>query len=107
LVSVIVGLGLAVAYYAVFLWFQHLVARLSSALQPAAMIAGMVLRLILAAAVLVPIALYTGLNFIAVAAAFAGFYTILSIWGIQRSIARAKRTEKTSAPGAPGGVVGR
>ena len=101
-----VGLGLAVAYFVVFMSFQRIVGRLSPGVQPALMIAGMVLRLGVAAVVLVPLALYTDLNFIAVAAAFAGFYTVLSVWGIYRSIAKAKRSESPSTPGAEGGVVG-
>jgi hypothetical protein len=107
LASVAVGLGLAVAYYAVFFWFQHVVLRLSPGLQAPLMIAGMVLRLGVAAAVLVPLAVFTDLNFIAMAVAFVGLYTVLSVYGIYRSIAKAKRTESQSGPGAEGGVVGR
>lgn len=106
LVSVAVGLGLAAAYYAVFFWFQHIVGRLSPGLQAPLMVAGMVLRLGVAAAVLVPLALYTDLNFIAMAVAFIGLYTVLSAYGIYRSVAKAKREESLSGPGAEGGVVG-
>jgi hypothetical protein len=106
LVSVAVGLGLAVAYSLVFFWFQHLVVKLPASLQPALMIAGMVLRLGLAAAALIPVAVYTDLNFIAVAVAFVVSVTMLSAYGIYLSVAKAKRAEAQSGPGAEGGVVG-
>jgi uncharacterized membrane protein len=106
LVSVAVGLGLAVVYFAVFFWFQHLVVKLPAGLQPALMIAGMVLRLGLAAAALIPLGVYTDLNIIAIAVAFVGLYTVLSGYGIYRAVAKAKREESQSGPGAEGGVVG-
>lgn len=106
LASVAVGLGLAVVYFAVFFWFQHLVAKLPASLQPALMIAGMVLRLGLAAAALIPLGLFTDLNIIAVAVAFVGLVTVLSAYGIYRSVAKANRAESQSGPGPEGGVVG-
>jgi hypothetical protein len=106
LASVAAGLGLAVAYYTIFLWFQRVVGRMSRAVQGAFMVSGMVLRLGVAAAVLVPLALYTRLNFLAVAVAFVCLYTILSGYGMYRAVARAKRSEGAAGPGPEGGVVG-
>jgi hypothetical protein len=91
-----VGVGLAVAYYAAFLWFQVLVTKRSSALTPALTVVGFVVRLALFAVILFLLAYYSPLNIIAVGVAFAVLYTVLSIWGISVRLKLAKRADSVS-----------
>jgi uncharacterized membrane-anchored protein len=103
---------LAVAYYAAFLWFQLTVGRRSSTLTPLLTVAGFVLRLSVFAAVLILLALFTGLNIIATGVAFAVVYTMLSGYTMYRYLATAKRDgsaagEDTRAEATTGGSAGR
>ena len=91
-----VGVGLAVAYFAAFLWFQLFVGRRSPTLMPALTVAGFVLRLTLFAVILFLLAWLTDLNIIATGVAFVVVYTALSAWGIHLRIKAAKRADGAS-----------
>jgi hypothetical protein len=103
---VAIGLGLAVAYYAAFLWFQLLMSKRASTLIPAFTVAGFVVRLSVLAVILVLLAFFTELNIIATAVAFVVLYTILSAWGIYLYLRKAKRDKEAAGTGPKGGVVG-
>jgi hypothetical protein len=106
LISVAIGLGLAVAYYVASLCFQLLVSKRSGALVPALTAAGFLIRLTVFAVVLVLLALFTELNILALAVAFVALYTVLSALGMRRYISRAKRGHASSGPGPEGGAIG-
>ena len=91
-----VGVGLGVAYFAAFLWFQLFIGRRSSTLMPALTVAGFVLRLTVFAVILVLLAWLTELNIIATGVAFVVVYTALSAWGIHLRIKAAKRAGRAS-----------
>ena len=91
-----VGVGLAVAYFAAFLWYQLFVGRRSPTLMPALTVAGFVLRVTLFAVILFLLAWLTDLNIIATGVAFVVVYTALSAWGIHLRIKAAKRTDAAS-----------
>ena len=101
-----IGLGLAVAYYAAFLWFQLFIGKRASTLVPALTVAGFLIRLTVFAVILVLLALFTELNIMAVAVAFVVLYTMLSAFSIYRYLAKAKREKATGGPGPEGGSVG-
>jgi hypothetical protein len=103
---VAIGVGLAVAYYVAFLWFQIFVSRRPSALVPAWTAAGLILRLTVFAAILVLLALFTGLNILATAIAFVVLYTVLSGLGMYRYATKVKRERASSGTGPEGGIVG-
>ena len=106
MISVAIGLGLAVAYYAAFLWFQLFVGKRSPTLVPALTVAGFVVRLTVFAVILVLLALFTELNIIATAVAFVVLYTALSAFGIYHYLAKARRDKEARGAGSDGGVVG-
>ena len=90
------GVGLAVAYFAAFLWFQLFIGRRSPTLMPALTLAGFVLRLTLFAVILFLLAWLTDLNIIATGVAFVVVYTALSAWGIHLRLKVAKRASVAS-----------
>ena len=106
LISVAVGLGLAVAYQVAFVRIQLFVSRRSPNVATALTAAGFLVRLSLFAVVLVLLALFTELNIIALAVSFVVLYTILSAVSIQRYLAKAKRDKASRGAGPEGGVVG-
>lgn len=106
LISVAVGLGLAVLYEVAFLRFQLLMSRRSPALATPLAAVGFLARLSVFAIVLIVLAVFTELNIVAVAVAFLALYTILSAVGIQRYLAKAKRDKRGRETGSEGGVVG-
>lgn len=95
LVSVAIGLGLAVVYYAGSLWFGILISKQSATLAPALMVAGFVVRLAVLAAVVIPLALYTELNLVALLIAFLALFTLLSVW---RIYVLAKKSDRGAKP---------
>jgi hypothetical protein len=105
LISVAIGLGLAVAYYAASLRFQLLVAKRSGPMVPGLTALGLVLRLTVFAVVLALLALFTGLNILAVAIAFLGLFTVLQIVGMHRYVVKAKRDHSSESSGPEGGAV--
>jgi len=107
LISVAIGLGLAVAYQVAFVRYQLFMSKRSPMLATALSAAGFMLRLFVFAVVLVLLALFTELNIIALAVAFVVLYTILSGVSIQRYLAKAKRDKAARGAGPEGGIVGR
>jgi hypothetical protein len=93
LISVAIGVGLAALFVGGGFWLQVLVGKASSAFAPALMIASLMVRLVVLAAVVIPLAVYTDLNLIALLAAFAVVFTALQTWMI------AVQVKKSNAPG--------
>jgi len=106
LISVAIGLGLAVAYYEASLRFQLYISKRSNALVPALTAAGFLVRLTVFAVILVLLAIFTELNIIATSAAFVGLFTVLSGLGMRRYISNAKRGRTSQGAGPEGGTVG-
>jgi hypothetical protein len=81
LVSVAVGLVLAVAYHFLSVRLQSWFSRYSPALLPLVFVVGFLIRLVVLGAVLVAVALWTPLDIVAVALSFIGLFTVLTgIW---------------------------
>ncbi len=100
-----IGLGLAVLYHAGSLWFGILISKRSAALAPALMVAGFVLRLTVLAAVVVPLALYTDLNLVALLVAFIVVFTVLSVWRIYLLTKRSDKEAGSSSARAGSGAA--
>lgn len=83
------GVGLAAAFVAGGYWLQVLITKSSSTLAPALMIASLMVRLAVLAAVVVPIAVYTDLNLLALLVAFAVVFTALQTWVIITQVKKA------------------
>jgi hypothetical protein len=90
LISVAIGVGLAVAYCAAGFWFQSFISKRAATLAPALSVAGLIARLLILAAVVVPLAAYTELNLIALLVAFAVVFTVLQIWLISVQVKKSK-----------------
>ena len=81
LISVVIGLVLAVAYHFLSMRLQTWVSRRNSTLVPVVTILGFFVRLTLLAIVLVVLGLWTPVNILALALAFIAAFTILNaIW---------------------------
>ena len=106
MISVAIGLGLAVAYYEASLRFQLLISKRSNALVPALTAAGFLARLTVFAVILALLAVFTELNIIATGVAFVALYTVLSGLGMHRYISKAKRDRASRGAGPEGGTVG-
>jgi hypothetical protein len=96
LISVAIGVGLAAVFVAGGFWLQVLISKGSTALAPALMIASLMIRLVVAAAVVIPLAVYTDLNLIALLAAFAVVFTALQTWIITIQVKRSNAADKGS-----------
>lgn len=94
LISVAVGVGLAAAFVAGGFWLQVLIAKVSSTLAPALMVASLMVRLAVLAAVVVPIAVYTDLNLLALLISFAVVFTALQMWVIAAQVKKANAANK-------------
>jgi membrane protein implicated in regulation of membrane protease activity len=106
LISVAIGLGLAVAYYEASLRFQLLISKRSNTLVSALTAAGFLVRLTVFAVILAVLALFTELNIIATGVAFVVLFTVLSGLGMRRYISKAKRDRSSRGTGPEGGTVG-
>jgi hypothetical protein len=106
LISVAVGLVLAVAYYLASLRFQIFISRRSNALVTALTVAGFVVRLTVFGVILVLLALFTDLNILALAVAFVVLYTLLSGLGMHRYMTKSKSARTSAGTGPEGGIVG-
>jgi len=96
LVSVVVGLALAVAYHLLSVRLQGWFSRFSAVLLPLVFVVGFLTRLLVLAIVLVVIALWTPLSIVAVALSFIGLFTVLTgIWLYRM----ATKGRKTPPPG--------
>jgi hypothetical protein len=106
LISVAIGLVLAVGYYLASLRFQIFISQRSNALVTALTVAGFVVRLTVFGVILVLLALFTELNILALAVAFVVVYTLLSGLGMHRYLAKTKRVRTSGGAGPEGGIVG-
>jgi hypothetical protein len=97
LISVAVGLVLAVGYHLLSMRFQVWAARRRATLTPAIVILGFLVRLILIAVILVVLGLWAPLNFLAVCIAFVVVFTALTGYSLY---AFAKRRGAPPAAGA-------
>ncbi len=101
LISVAVGLGLAVAYHLLFMRFQVWVARRSSVMAPAITVLGFLVRLTVVAVILVALSLWTSLNILAVGLSFVVLFTILNGYSLYSLTSKRKSAPpSTGATGA-------
>ncbi len=91
-----VGIGLAVAFVAGGFALQVLISKGSSALAPALMVASLLVRLMVLAAVVIPLAMYTTLNLIALLVAFAVVFTALQAWIISIQVKKSNAADQGS-----------
>jgi hypothetical protein len=96
LISVAIGVGLGAVFVAGGFWLQVLISKGSTALAPALMIASLVIRLVVLAAVVIPLAVYTDLNLIALLAAFAVVFTALQTCIIAVQVKKSNAADKGS-----------
>ncbi len=82
MISVIVGLGLAVAYHLATARVHRWAVRRNTGVGPAAMIVGFVLRLMAITVVLLILGLWTPLNMLALGLAFVALFSILMFWSL-------------------------
>ncbi len=94
LISVAVGVVLAAAFVTAGFWLQVLIGKVSSTLAPALMVASLLVRLMVLAAVVIPLALYTELNLIALLVAFAVIFTALQAWIISVQVKKSNAADE-------------
>lgn len=94
MISVAVGVVLAAAFVTGGFWLQVLIGKVSSALAPPLMVGSLLGRLAVLAAVVVPLAIYTDLNLIALLVAFAVVFTALQSWIISIQVKRVKAADE-------------
>jgi hypothetical protein len=87
-ISVIVGLALAVAYQVVAARVQRFALRPSTPAGPAVVIAGFLLRLAVIVGILFALGYWTSLNILAVCLAFVVLFTILNVWSVYRLMSK-------------------
>ena len=97
LISVAVGLVLAVGYHLLSLRFQTWVSRRRATMVPAVVMLGFLVRLTLIGVILVILGLWSPLNIVAVCAAFIALFTILTAYSLY---AYAKRRDTPPPAGA-------
>jgi hypothetical protein len=85
---------MAAAFVAGGFWFQVLIARRSASLAPALMVGSLFVRLIVLAAVVVPLAVYADINLLALLLAFAVAFTVLQICVIAVQVRRSDEGPK-------------
>jgi phosphoglycerol transferase MdoB-like AlkP superfamily enzyme len=100
LISVAVGLALAVAYHIFASRFQSWTARRFSTAAPAFAILGFIIRLAVITVVLVLIGVLSPLNILAVCLAFVVLYSILTGWSIYRLMSKRQGAPPSAAPPA-------
>jgi hypothetical protein len=96
LISAAIGVALGLAFVAGGFWLQVLIRKGPDALAPALMIGSMLVRLMVVAAVVIPLAVYTDLNLIAILAAFAVVFTVLQIWIISIQVKKSNAADSGS-----------
>jgi ABC-type nitrate/sulfonate/bicarbonate transport system permease component len=104
LISVAIGLALAVAYHLLSTWLQGWVTRHSAAMVPAFVILGFLVRLTLIGLILVVLGLWTSLNIVAVCIAFVALFTILTGYSLYRFAKRPTTPPSAGADGTVGGA---
>lgn len=100
LVSVVVGLALAVLYHVLSMRFQRWIGRFSPSTVVAVTVAGFLARLTGIAVILVVIGLWSPLNIIAVSLAFLAGFTVLNVISIY--LLFAKRRNAPPSAGVTG-----
>lgn len=100
LISIAVGLALAVGYHIFASRFQGWTARRFSTAAPAFAILGFIIRLAVITVVLVLIGLWTPLNILAVCLSFVVLYSILNGWSIYRLMSKRQGAPPSAAPPA-------
>ena len=107
MISVAVGVVLAVAYHLVSMRLQMWVTRRNVNLMPAVTVLGFLIRLTFLAVILVVLALWTPLNIIALAVTFVVLFTILTVWSVYTLISKRHDAGHGAPPPAgPGGADG-
>jgi hypothetical protein len=99
-ISVVVGLALAVAYHLFAARVQRHALRSDVFGGPAAAIAGFLLRMALVVAILFVLGYATPLNITAVCLAFVVLFTLLNIWSVYHLMKRRSAPPSTGATGA-------
>lgn len=85
------------AFWGGGLWLQVAISRHAAALAPALMIGSFLLRLAILAAVIIPLAVYTDLNLVALLVTLIVVFTVLLFWGIYVQVKKANREESKGA----------
>lgn len=92
LISVAIGLALAVVYHLLSMRLQGWVARRSSSMVPVVTIMGFLIRLTVVAAILVALGLWTSLNILALCLAFVVVFTVLNIISLYMLLTKRQGT---------------
>ncbi len=100
LISVAVGIVLAVAYHILSMRLQTVVARHNAAIMPLVTILGFMVRMAVFVAILVVLGLWTPLNILALCLSFVVVFTILTGYFLYTMV--SKRHSSPPAPGAGG-----
>ena len=100
LISVAVGLVLALAYHLSAARFQTWASRVNTAAAPLITVLGFIIRLGIVGGILAALGVATSLNMLAVCLAFVGLFTILSIWSVYHLMSRQHRNTPPT-PGTP------
>ena len=100
LISIAVGLALAVAYHLFASRFQSWTARRFATSAPVFAILGFIIRLAVITIVLVVIGLWTPLNILALCLAFVVLFSILNGWSIYRLMSKRQGAPPSAAPPA-------
>jgi hypothetical protein len=90
-VSVVVGLALAVAYHLAALRVQRFALRRNTIAGPAFVILGFLARLVVIAAILLLIGFFAPLNIIAVCLAFVVIYSVLNLWSVYALMSKGRK----------------
>jgi len=99
-ISVIVGLALAVAYHVFAARVQRYAVRRNTMAGPAAVLLGFLGRLAIISVILLVIGLWTPLNIVAVCLAFVVLFSILNFWSMYSLM--SKRRNVPPSAGATG-----
>jgi hypothetical protein len=100
LISVVVGLVLAVAYHLFAARVQRFAIRHNTIAGPAAVIAGFLIRLAVIVLVLFILGMWTPLDILAVCLAFVVLFSLLNIWSVY--VLMSKRRNAPPSAGATG-----
>jgi hypothetical protein len=99
-ISVVVGLALAVAYHVFAARVQRFAFRGNTIAGPVVVLAGFLLRMTLIVAVLFVLGFWTPLNIIAVCIAFVVLFTALNVWSVYSLVKHRKAPPSAGATGA-------
>ncbi len=100
LISVVVGLALAVAHHLFAARVQRFALHHETMAGPAAVIAGFLVRLVVVVGILFALGLWTPLDILAVCLAFVGLFSVLNIWSIY--VLLSKRRNSPPSAGTTG-----